>query len=459
MSKIVCRTGTMTVVSFGTLGLCLATESFLVRTRSAFGSALREISAALHDPGLQWLVTFSIAIYFFGFCWIRVRQPRCSLLEPKTPSFWLAGAMLIALISYFLNYADSVQSTATLVLLTSAALGQGVEAWSGWRIRKRGGMARIIVYSLLVLLFGASLWWGDYAGESPQYHGSTRWSGPWNNPNTYGLLMGTGFVLSVAEIVQRQRPGKRQREALRMWLRRGLLTLCAGSLGIGLLRSYSRGAWLGTFCALCYLGKRVFNPQLSVSGLRMHVNAFLVGMITVSLSILAFWHFQETDYLPARRAFSVFNMADFSWRNRISAWEGALQIIGEHPLIGTGWNQPELFFQHYYLSPRMSEGMAIGTNDFLMFGAILGIPAMFCFLAYIFLFLRKLSKTGVESPELAMFKWLQTSCWAGAIVLVVGFCFDGGLFKLPTAATFWILLELGSVTTDDPRFSLIKSGA
>jgi hypothetical protein len=29
------------------------------------------------------------------------------------------------------------------------------------------------------------------------------------------------------------------------------------------------------------------------------------------------------------------------------------------------------------------------------------------------------------------------------VVLLVGFWFDGGLFKLATEATFWILLELG----------------
>ena len=40
---------------------------------------------------------------------------------------------------------------------------------------------------------------------------------------------------------------------------------------------------------------------------------------------------------------------------------------------------------------------------------------------------------------------LESVCHAGAIVLLVGFWFDGGLFNLPTAATFWILLELGSV--------------
>ena len=39
-------------------------------------------------------------------------------------------------------------------------------------------------------------------------------------------------------------------------------------------------------------------------------------------------------------------------------------------------------------------------------------------------------------------------CRAGAAVLLVGFWFDGGLFKLATAAPFWILLELGREDLD-----------
>jgi hypothetical protein len=39
--------------------------------------------------------------------------------------------------------------------------------------------------------------------------------------------------------------------------------------------------------------------------------------------------------------------------------------------------------------------------------------------------------------------WLRAACRAGAIVLLVGFWFDGGLFKLATGSVFWILLELG----------------
>jgi hypothetical protein len=50
--------------------------------------------------------------------------------------------------------------------------------------------------------------------------------------------------------------------------------------------------------------------------------------------------------------------------------------------------------------------------------------------------------------------WMRTVCHAGAIVLLIGFWFDGGLFKLPTAATFWILLELGNVRNQETTESL-----
>jgi len=45
-------------------------------------------------------------------------------------------------------------------------------------------------------------------------------------------------------------------------------------------------------------------------------------------------------------------------------------------------------------------------------------------------------------------------CRAGAIVLLVGFSFDGGLFKLATASVFWTLLELGQ-----SRVSRVGAGA
>jgi O-antigen ligase len=149
-----------------------------------------------------------------------------------------------------------------------------------------------------------------------------------------------------------------------------------------------------------------------------------------------------------RRALSAVNPVDFSWRNRVAAWEGALQITAEHPLFGTNWSQPESLYEHLYLVPRLSESVAIEMNDYLMLGATLGFPALGCFAMYVWMTLGRkaeIEKSGKLETDICELDWLQTTCHAGAIVLLVGFWFDGGLFKLPTAATFWILLELGAV--------------
>ena len=77
-------------------------------------------------------------------------------------------------------------------------------------------------------------------------------------------------------------------------------------------------------------------------------------------------------------------------------------------------------------------------NDYLMLGATLGIPALYCFGMYLWLSLTR-------KVKISKLDWSKTVYHASAIVLLVGFWFDGGLFKLATASTFWILLELGSV--------------
>ena len=94
--------------------------------------------------------------------------------------------------------------------------------------------------------------------------------------------------------------------------------------------------------------------------------------------------------------------------------------------------------------------MAIQLNDYLTLGASLGIPALFCFAMYIRLTMK--AAGGESEAELKMpiwnsagraLDWLKLVCRAGAVVLLIGFWFDSGLFKLATASTFWILLGLG----------------
>jgi len=102
-----------------------------------------------------------------------------------------------------------------------------------------------------------------------------------------------------------------------------------------------------------------------------------------------------------------------------------------------GWNNAMKIYGEKYHPPE-GGAAAITTNDYLMLGTELGVIALLCFAAYCALCLR--GKCKMEHEEGRM----QAACRAGAIVFLVAFWFDGGLFKLPTAALFWVLLELGS---------------
>jgi hypothetical protein len=160
-------------------------------------------------------------------------------------------------------------------------------------------------------------------------------------------------------------------------------------------------------------------------------------------------------------------------------------MMAERPWFGFGWNEPERMYDQYYRSAKVDEGMAFQLNDYFTLGTTLGLPALLCFTMYVGLSLRASPKSKVQRPKfqagypqitaqhaedsgqqpedgrqrtelpapptLDLRLWTldcAAVCRAGAVVLLVGFWFDGGLFKLATGATFWILLELGQVDTD-----------
>ena len=283
-----------------------------------------------------------------------------------------------------------------------------------------------------------------------KYFGDARWTGLWVNPNNYGLLMGTGAVLALGITVSSipfQGPKMKSYPASRLGLVVVLTAL--GVMLLGLEKSYSRGAWIATAVGIGYMlwtkENRPSDPWRRPVTSWLKSNWLPCCVVVASLTAIVFSQFRKADWRPVRRALSVANTADFSWRNRVAAWEGALQIVAEHSWLGAGWNRPESIYDTYYRANKIEDARAIEMNDYLMLGATLGIPALFCFCMYFWLSLIKNAKLKMQNEEPTEEEWLKTTCRAGAIVLLVGFWFDGGLFKLATASVFWILLELGSV--------------
>lgn len=296
------------------------------------------------------------------------------------------------------------------------------------------GMVGLLFISLFIRL---DMKWTLYNGP--------RWIGLWENPNTCGMLMGAGISLAAGLQI-----GINNIKSTTIKLIECFLLIAIIMLGVGLVRSYSRGAWLATSIGLLYLawcyGK-------------LKWRSVLPGVGIIAMSLLLLWS-RTSDSAPW-----YVKRADFgrpSVQHRFDSWRAGVEIMHDYPW-GVGWGGAVSLYEKHY-SPPDGGALALTTNDYLMIGTELGVPALLCFVIYVALCFRHsphidLSKAFSDSRgngdrtslssvshHFALkggHEALRASCLAGALVFIVAFWFDGGLFKLPTAAMFWVLLELG----------------
>ena len=208
------------------LGLCFFGDGRPAKSSQVLGPALAEITAVLADPGTQWLVFVCAGTYFLGFVVLRRRlagagasggggwriEDGGSRLRTawglvaqwlEEPAFWLSSLLVLAALAYGINYTEAVKTTNALTLLGAAMIGQGAVLWESrkQKAESRNGASGTVVAVLIVLLVGAAVWQAE-TGQFFQYRGQARWAGPWDNPNTFGMLMGVGLVLAVGKLVQ-----------------------------------------------------------------------------------------------------------------------------------------------------------------------------------------------------------------------------------------------------------------
>ena len=283
------------VVAAGLLSLCLFASSPHAQSSSLTGPLLKEVQAALRDPATQWMVFACLAVYFVTFMVIGRRQAERfgahGVTRPtwglNNSDFWLVGGLLIVTFAYAFNYPVASKSTEALTLLAGVTLGKAARVWAGWGEVGRGtpcalgladdlrlpngvqGTARpTLILCALVFLLAASALWRPETTMQYQYRGQGRWSGPWDNPNIFGMLMGVGVVLAIGQTVLSLRSNVQSLKSgcepstfnlqpstteAAYLLRLLFLITAACVCGLGLVKSYSRGAWLGTAVGLAFL--------------------------------------------------------------------------------------------------------------------------------------------------------------------------------------------------------------
>ncbi len=436
------------------LGICL------------FGSSLffnsRDMVSSLQDFGIRLTLLFCLAVWLGVFC----------LPTFKLNDLLLIGLLLFVIVACFTGVALQIRTDCITFL---AGLTMGKLAFASLLSKppiKASCVIPCFLAGLIILLAFAS-WW-HLKSSNNFYPAGIRWTGLWDNPNDYGMLMSAGVLLAVGLLVD-----GRWQMADRSWAleagswkpRAGswliiVLVIAAVMMAVGLFFSYSRGAWLGTVVGLVYLAKQTKEKRKGESGGEKAGNIiwYVLPLIALAATVIwVFWHAISDD---APWYLKRMDFSRPSAQHRVAAWKAGFEIMRDHP-FGVGWNNTVEIYQKNYSPPEDGAG-AITTNDYLMLATQLGVPALVCFLVYVAL------QLGASGWKLGARRWkladgvrtkeeeesnvkpekfripnsefgIKLACRTAVVAMLVEFWFDGGLFKLATASTFWILLELGSI--------------
>jgi len=417
-----------------------------------------EITLSILDRGNQSIMVGLLSALHVALYCAKLRNQPAALPRKESRFAWLemtdvakSGLVLLSLIAYIWNTPQgssqpiiarlllgSDQSTNIMVLLTGIVLNQVLS------LSLRGGLSKDVPRALTALLGFLCLSFILQA-EGPhvyRYGDIIRKCGLWVNPNTHGLLMALGLVISLGLIFARFENADSGKARTNGPASTVMLAVIMLLLGWQLLHSFSRGAWLAAASGATALLWRYCSPDQPGNRtrlLQLRRTMLPIAVLGASLLVIGFWFLRDAPHGVVRRLYSINNPNDFSIRNRITAWSGALEMIKDRPVTGYGWGSAETVYENYYMPLELDDGKAIGLNDYSTLGLTLGLTGLGMFSM---LFLAHWKRVAGTFSRPGSIPWI---CNAGLLTLLVGFAFEGGLFKLATAAPFWILLELGTL--------------
>ncbi len=428
----------------------------------------KEIIDFVTQAGSQRLIVVSIVVYAAVFSSLRLtrRERRSPHVMFRVALLWIFAGL--ALIGYRADYQQIASEADVLVLLVGITLGQALLV--GNLSRSQISRLKFVLITFLPAVCIAGLfhpdWRGLVWGLTYSYRDLPRTTGPFLNPNHFGELMAAGCIIAGGLLLRRYGVASRCEQSVSMSteLRIRYSDFLWGAVlitGLGLLKSLSRGAWLGgtlggAYLAYCWWRLR---QQQGRHGAEKKLISSTAGkavcIAVISVAVTAFWLLQKTEHPLLRRIASVRNVNDFSARNRLTSYRDCLQMMADKPITGFGWARPETSYDAFYLANRMQSGAAMRTNDYLVIGVALGLPALATLLGYIWVGFASQHRswstvTATASDDEREEFWLKCICRAGALVLITTFFLDGGFFKIALAVPFWILLELGCAPPGRP---------
>jgi len=118
-------------------------------------------------------------------------------------------------------------------------------------------------------------------------------------------------------------------------------------------------------------------------------------------------------------------------------------MTGDKPIVGFSsahWGQ---IHEHYYHGMPSHDWAAVTLNSYLSVSITAGIIGLFSFVIYLLSMVLAPRYTSKRHPNIST---VSLSISKSLLVILIGFCLNGGLSILAIAVPFWVLANLETVT-------------
>lgn len=368
---------------------------FIVTVEPLAGLAL----ALWLGPAAAWEVTFwgnplssgQLLLFLTLGAWLGQGVLRRRLVIPRLPLNWpLTLFLLVGAISLWraVSVWDGIKELGKwleMLLVMWLVVDRVGRRWPG--TRRQAGLACVVGMLLLSGLSQAALGVWQFAGrgtgpEAFQIFGRYyRAFGTFQQPNPFGghlsltLALAAGAVLGLIAA----RPARRWQA----WVWPALLLAACALLVVGLLGSWSRGAWLNCAAALSTLA--FLAPRRRTWG---------IGVALGAVCLLAFvW---QQGWLPTAVADRLTGfVADFQWGDirgvdindenyavleRLAFWQSARDMARRHPWLGVGLGNYAVAYPAFALI-NWPHSLGHAHNYYLNLLAEVGVAGLLVYLA------------------------------------------------------------------------------
>src|SRR5579859_2875878 len=273
-------------------------------------------------PLAEFLILAAVAAWLLRDAWDLARQPGGWATLPalaqaaiRRPFAWAAAGFLVAgalslVLPHPSHRAEALREfrwTIVEPLLFFALLAR--------YIRTEGDILRTLTAFLIPCALNAQVGVDQYLfGDTWSMEGVGRAIGLYPGATAFGIFVGRGLAIALALAAFLPATDS----TLRRW--RWAYALLCVPLGLGMIFSFTRGAWVGVFVA--------------VLAIAVLAGARRVALVLAGLAVLG-----APVGLFLLRNVERFSLVGSSNLSRFAIWIPALKVIRDHPLTGIGLDQ------------------------------------------------------------------------------------------------------------------------